>query len=112
MSIAASLVFLSGCAGKPIAEPVSNRPQPLSLQTERPTDYKVDSENFNRSCRIPYEIIVDAKGRMVSYTMDRCGNDVMDQAAERTILQAAPFPPPPNEGASQYTIHGTIIFID
>ncbi|GGD02358.1 hypothetical protein GCM10007418_21950 [Halopseudomonas salina] len=85
--------------------------RPVGSSYKPPPGYKGDPEDFKRQCRIPYEVVVDAQGKMVSYEIDRCGDDVLDQAAERAVLQAAPFPPPPNEGASQYTIYGTVIFI-
>ena len=76
-----------------------------------PPGYKGDPNDFKRQCYIPYEITVDAQGRMLSYSIDRCGDELLDAEAERAIQQAGPFPPPPNQGASQYVIYGTTIFI-
>ncbi|MFT6429340.1 MAG: protein TonB [Halopseudomonas sp.] len=90
---------------------IANLKRPAGSSYKPPPGYKGDPEDFKRQCYIPYEIIVDAQGKLVSYTIDRCGDAVLDQAAEQAIVQSGPFPPPPNAGASQYTIYGTAIFI-
>lgn len=77
-----------------------------------PPGYDGDPNDFKRQCYIPYEITVDANGAIVSYEINKCGDDLLDAAAERAILQAAPFPPPPNQGAQSYIIYGTAIFIN
>jgi protein TonB len=86
--------------------------RPAGSSYKPPPGYKGDPDDFKRQCRIPYEIVVDTQGKIVSYNIDRCVDAVLNQAAEQAIVQSAPYPPPPNEGASQYTIYGTAIFID
>ena len=76
-----------------------------------PPGYRGDPNDFKRQCYIPYQITVDAQGRMLSYEIDRCGDELLDAAAEQAIRQAGPFPAPPAGGAAQYTIYGTAIFI-
>lgn len=77
-----------------------------------PPGYKGDPNDFKRQCYIPYEITVDASGRMLSYEIDRCGDELLDAAAEQAVRNAGPFPPPPNQGAERYVIYGTAIFIN
>lgn len=76
-----------------------------------PPGYKGDPNDFKRQCYIPYEITVDANGHMLSYEIDRCGDELLDAAAEQAVRGAGPFPPPPNQGAEKYVIYGTAIFI-
>ncbi|WP_304638934.1 TonB family protein [Pseudomonas sp.] len=76
-----------------------------------PPGYKGDPNDFKRQCFIPYEITVDASGRMLSFEIDRCGDELLDAAAEQAIRAAGPFPPPPNQGATRYVIYGNAIFI-
>ena len=71
-----------------------------------------DPNDFKRQCYIPYEITVDASGRVLSYEIDRCGDELLDAAAEQAVRNAGPFPPPPNQGAERYVIYGTAIFIN
>lgn len=98
------------------ADSVKNRviaqlKRPEGAVYKPPPGYKGDPNDFKRQCYIPYEITVDAQGRMLSYQIDRCGDELLDAAADRAIRQAGPFPAPPAGGAAQYTIYGTAIFI-
>ncbi|HDZ54925.1 MAG TPA: TonB C-terminal domain-containing protein [Pseudomonas xinjiangensis] len=98
------------------ADTVKNRviaklERPAGSVYKPPPGYKGDPNDFKRQCYIPYEITVDDTGQMVSYEIDRCGDAVLDDAAEQAILAAGPFPPPPNQGATRYVIYGTAIFI-
>lgn len=76
-----------------------------------PPGYKGDPNDFKRQCYIPYEITVDGNGQMVSFEIDRCGDSVLDMAAEQAIRGAGPFPPPPGGGSGFYIVYGTAIFI-
>lgn len=91
---------------------IANLKRPAGSSYKPPPGYKGDPEDFKRRCYIPYEILVDAQGKMISFEIDPCGDAVLDDAAEQAIRLAGPFPPPPNQGASRYTIYGTAIFID
>lgn len=74
-----------------------------------PKGYKGDPRIFIRECTIAYELVVDRQGRLVSYDLDPCQDDLLAPAAEAAILKAQPYPPPP-EGAEQYRIYGSINF--
>ncbi|WP_185268650.1 energy transducer TonB [Halopseudomonas xiamenensis] len=89
----------------------ANLKRPEGSVYKPPPGYKGDPNDFKRQCYIPYEITVDATGRMLSYVIDRCGDELLDAAAEQAVRSAGPFPPPPNQGAEQYVIYGTAIFI-
>ncbi|PRB81598.1 TonB C-terminal domain-containing protein [Pseudomonas sp. MYb185] len=106
--------------GRPVpsayADTVKNRVtanlrRPEGSVYKPPPGYKGDPNDFKRQCYIPYEITVDAAGHMLHYTIDRCGDELLDAAAEQAVRSAGPFPPPPNQGAEQYIIYGTAIFI-
>lgn len=90
----------------------ANLRRPEGSVYKPPPGYKGDPNDFKRQCYIPYEITVDGAGRMVSYEIDRCGDELLDAAAEQAVRNAGPFPPPPNQGAEKYVIYGTAIFIN
>lgn len=114
----------------PSAEPVRSRPvtaayadtvkgrvtenlrRPEGAVYKPPPGYKGDPNDFKRQCYIPYEITVDGNGRVLSYEIDPCGDELLDTAAEQAVRNAGPFPPPPNQGADSYVIYGTAIFIN
>lgn len=107
--------------GRPVpaayADTVKNRvtanlKRPEGAVYKPPPGYKGDPNDFKRQCYIPYEITVDGNGRVVSYQIDRCGDELLDAAAEQAVRNAGPFPPPPNPGADTYVIYGTAIFIN
>lgn len=107
--------------GRPVpaayADTVKNRVtanlrRPEGSVYKPPPGYKGDPNDFKRQCYIPYEITVDGNGRVVSYEIDRCGDELLDAAAEQAVRNAGPFPPPPNQGADTYVIYGTAIFIN
>lgn len=83
---------------------------PANALYPAPKGYKGDPRELMRQCTIPYEVVVDRQGQIVSYEIERCNDDLLDAAAEAAVLKAQPFPPPP-EGAEQYRIYGSINFI-
>lgn len=90
---------------------IANLKRPEGSVYKPPPGYKGDPNDFKRQCSIPYEITVDGNGRMLSFEIDRCVDEVLNQAAEQAIRSAEPFPPPPGDGSGQYIIYGTAIFI-
>ena len=91
---------------------IANLKRPEGALYEPPPGYKGDPNDLKRKCSIPYEITVDGNGRMLSYEIDRCVDEVLNRAAEQAIRSAGPFPAPPGDGSVQYIIYGTAIFID
>lgn len=83
---------------------------PANAVYPAPRGFKGDPRELLRQCTIPYEVVVDREGQIVSYEIERCNDDLLDAAAEAAVLKAQPFPPPP-EGAEQYRIYGSINFI-
>lgn len=83
---------------------------PANAVYPAPKGFKGDPRELMRQCTIPYEVVVDRQGQIVSYDIERCGDDLLDAAAEAAVLKAQPFTPPP-EGAEQYRIYGSINFI-
>lgn len=63
-----------------------------------------------QQCRVAYEITVDRQGNMVKYSLDPCGNEKLDAAANTALSKSGPFPPPPDLGAETYVIYGVQIF--
>lgn len=90
---------------------IANLKRPEGAVYKPPPGYKGDPADFKRKCHISYEITLDSSGKMLSYEIDPCGDPLLDAAAEQAVLKAGPFPPPPNQGASRYTVYGTAIFI-
>lgn len=90
----------------------ANLRRPEGSVYKPPPGYKGDPNDFKRQCYIPYEITVDGAGQVLSYEIDRCGDELLDAAAEQAVRNAGPFPPPPNQGADKYVIYGTAIFIN
>ena len=83
---------------------------PQDAVYEAPRNFKGDPKVLKRQCTVPYEIVVDRNGRMISHHLDPCGDDLLDAAAEAALLKAGPFPPPPDLGADQYVIYGSANF--
>ncbi len=75
-----------------------------------PKNFKGDPRTLRRQCTIPYEIVVDRSGRMISHHIESCDDPVLDAAAEAALLKAGPFTPPPDLGAEQYVIYGSANF--
>jgi len=90
---------------------IANLKRPEGAVYTMPAGSKVDPNDLKRKCFISYEITLDSAGKMLSYEIDRCGDPLLDAAAEQAVLKAGPFPPPPNLGATRYTVYGTAIFI-
>lgn len=63
-----------------------------------------------QECFVSYTVTVNRQGALLSYDIDRCGNDLLNQAARTAIEQAAPFPVPPDQGGDRYDIHGSLVF--
>ena len=101
----------SGYADTVKSRVVANLKRPEGAVYKPPPGYKGDLKDFKRKCFIAYEITLDSAGKMLSYEIDRCGDPLLDAAAEQAVLKAGPFPPPPNQGAARYTVYGTAIFI-
>lgn len=83
---------------------------PRNAVMPRPRDFKGDPRDLLRECTIPYEVLVDRQGRIISFEIERCQDDLLDAAAEAAIRKAQPFAPPP-AGAEQYRIYGSINFV-
>lgn len=90
----------------------ANLKRPEGAVYKPPPGYRGDPNDFKRQCYIPYEITVDSAGQVLGYEIDRCGDELLDAAAEQAVRSAGPFPPPPNQGADSYVIYGTAIFIN
>lgn len=82
---------------------------PANALYPAPPGFKGDRRLLMRECTIAYEVVVDRQGRVVSYELDPCQDDMLAPAAEAAILKAQPYPPPP-EGAEQHRIYGSINF--
>jgi outer membrane biosynthesis protein TonB len=61
-------------------------------------------------CVVEYQVTVDRNGQLLGYKLYGCDDPFLDSAARAAILMAAPFPVPPDFGASQYTIFGSLVF--
>ncbi len=92
------------------AQVVAGVVRPPGALYPAPRGYKGDMRVLMRQCTIPYAVVVDQDGRIVSYEIDRCNDDLLDAAAEAAIKKAEPFPPPPN-GVAQYRIYGSVNFM-
>ncbi len=62
------------------------------------------------TCTINYTASVAANGSLAGLSIDACAIPEINAAAEAAIRAAAPFPAPPDLGASHYDVHGTMIF--
>jgi len=62
------------------------------------------------TCVINYTVSVSRSGALAGFHIDACAVPEINAAAENAIRAAAPFPPPPDLGAAQYDVHGTLIF--
>ena len=60
--------------------------------------------------RIAYRLTLDAEGHVVHLDLTPSGSDLLDDAAREAIRSAAPFPKPPDLGASAYRLAGTIVY--
>lgn len=60
--------------------------------------------------RIAYRLTLDAEGHVVHLDVTSSGSDLLDDAAREAIRSAAPFPKPPDLGASAYRLAGTIVY--
>jgi protein TonB len=62
------------------------------------------------TCVVNYAVKISRSGALAGFTIDPCGVPEINQAAQTAIRAAAPFPAPPDLGASTTTVHGTLIF--
>ncbi len=62
------------------------------------------------TCVVNYAVRISRNGALAGLTIDPCGVPEINQAAQAAIRAAAPFPAPPDLGASTTTVHGTLIF--
>ena len=92
------------------AKVVANLVFPPDALYPAPKNFKGDPQLLKRRCVIPYEVVVDRSGKMISFKIERCGDDLLDAAAEAALRNAGTFPPPPNGDAEQYIIYGTANF--
>jgi protein TonB len=60
--------------------------------------------------RIAYKLTLDAEGHVVHLDITSSGSDLLDDAAREAIKSAAPFPKPPDLGASAYRLAGAIVY--
>ncbi|CAE6830798.1 energy transducer TonB [Paraburkholderia haematera] len=60
--------------------------------------------------RIAYTLTLDAQGHVVHLDITSSGNELLDDAAREAIKSAAPFPKPPDLGASAYRLAGAIVY--
>lgn len=65
-------------------------------------------KDVRHSCMIEYTVTIDRSGRRVSYSIEPCTIEEINQAARRTIERVQSFPVPPNMVGSTHVIHGTI----
>jgi TonB family C-terminal domain len=109
------------------ATEASTPPKPRVIDTNGiPSDYVVRVfERINRYAadsypraarlrheegRIAYKLTLDAEGRVMHLDITPSGSDLLDDAAREAIKSAAPFPKPPDLGASAYRLAGTIVY--
>lgn len=92
------------------ARVVSQVVYPPGAVYPKPKDFKGDPLLLRRQCTIPYELVIDRQGAIVSYEIEGCDDVLLDAAAEAAILKAQPFPKPP-PGAERYRVFGTVNFL-
>ncbi len=97
-------------ADKVKASITGNMYYPPDAVIEAPRGFRGDRRVLIRQCTIPYEIVIDRNGRMISHSIEPCDDNLLDAAAEAALLKAGPFPPPPDMGAEQYVIYGSANF--
>ncbi|WP_321897096.1 TonB family protein [Burkholderia cepacia] len=119
---------------QPAATESTPAPAPVPAQAQAhtvgmsgiPTDYaakvyerinRYASDGYPRSARlrreegrIAYRLTLDADGRIVRVDITPSGSDDLDAAARDAIRAAAPFPKPPDLGASTYQLAGAIVY--
>lgn len=62
-------------------------------------------------CMVSYRVTVDHSGQLLSYKLFGCGNPFLDSATRAAILEASPFPVPPDFGGGHYDVYGSLVFI-
>jgi periplasmic protein TonB len=112
-------------APKPSAEKPKGKPRATHTAGAVPSDYankvfqrinRIASNTFPRgaltqkSVRVGYVIVIGASGQLISKSISPSGVGAVDRAVAQALAQSAPFPPPPNLGASSYRIAGGIVY--
>ncbi len=62
------------------------------------------------TCVVNYTAHVSRDGSLAGFRIEPCAIPEINEAARTAIMQAAPFPPPPDLGGRTYDVHGTLIF--
>lgn len=62
------------------------------------------------TCVINYTVTVARDGSLAGLSIDPCAVPEINTAAAAAIRAAAPFPPPPDLGATRTDVHGILIF--
>ena len=76
----------------------------------RNADYPREARLRRQQGRVGYKLTLDPQGALVSFEIQSCGSDVLDEAARDAIKRAAPFPKLPDLGGSTYLLAGSIVF--
>ncbi|MBY0558565.1 TonB C-terminal domain-containing protein [Hyphomicrobium sp.] len=112
-------------APKRSAEKPKGKPSATRTAGAVPSDYankvfqrinRIASNTFPRgaltqkSVRVGYVIVIGASGQLISKSISPSGVAAVDHAVAQALAQSAPFPPPPNLGASSYRIAGGIVY--
>ncbi|MDN7673354.1 TonB family protein [Burkholderia oklahomensis] len=120
---AAPIAPASSAASAPAAAPP--KPQVVGMPGI-PSDYvskvleRIDrhaADSYPRAARlrreegrVGYRLTLDPDGRLLRVDIVPSGNDDLDSAARDAIRAAAPFPKPPDLGASAYQLAGAIVY--
>lgn len=133
-----SVTAVDAAPAAPTVQPAATEPTPTPASVPAPapahmvgmsgipTDYvakvyerinRYASDGYPRSARlrreegrIAYRLTLDAEGRIVHVDITPSGSDDLDAAARDAIRGAAPFPKPPDLGASTYQLAGAIVY--
>jgi protein TonB len=114
---------------KPVETPQPEKPKAKPKATHTvgavPSDYankvfqrinRIATNSFPRiavaqkAVRIGYVIVIGASGQLISKSVSGSGIAALDQAVAQALARSAPFPAPPNLGASSYRISGAIVY--
>ncbi len=63
-----------------------------------------------QSCVVNYRVTITSTGALAGYQIDPCAVPEINQAARAAISEAAPYPPPPDLGATTTEVQGSLIF--
>ena len=62
------------------------------------------------TCVVNYTVNVTMTGTLAGFSIDPCAIPEINEAARAAIRDGAPYPAPPNLGATTAEVHGTLIF--